>query len=237
MSVAVQVPKMLREIMRLTAHVLGNILMGIAIGLLSYYLITDVVSRREQEGLQESFFELKPTAAAPPDRLVEEEPEPTGWEGWMEEDVAYWRDLGDGDAFGRLVIEAMDLDAVVVRGATSEALKSGPGWIPSTDVPAWRGNVGIAGHRTTYGAPFRHLDELESGDTITFYSPFRRYTYTVVEKLIVTPDQIEVVRSTEDPRLTLTACHPPYSAKYRLIVQSELVEVERLEDPASVSTP
>lgn len=225
-----------RGAMRLTAHALGNVLMGMAVGLLSYYLITDVVTRREQAELQESFAQLRATAVLQPDRLVEE-PELTGWETWMEEDVAYWRELSDGDVFGRLVIEAMDLDVVVVRGTTRETLKLGPGWIPYTDVPAQSGNVGIAGHRTTYGAPFRRLDELGIGDTVTFYSPFRSYTYAVVEILTVTPDQVEVVRSTEDPRLTLTACHPPYSAQYRLIVQSKLIDMQRLEEADGAAAP
>jgi len=238
LSTAAQVSRSQREIVRLTAHALGNILLGIALGLFSYYLITDAVTRLEQRRLQESFSELRSTVLVSPGRPVEDhESGFTGWEGWTEEDVAYWRGLADGDVFGRLVIEAIDLDVVVVKGATREILKSGPGWIPSTDVPGPRGNVGIAGHRTTYGAPFRRLDDLTPGGTMTFYSPFRRYEYVVGEKLIVTPDQIEVIRSTEDPRLTLTACHPPYSAEYRLIVQAELVEAQRLEDTVGTSTP
>lgn len=165
--------------LRLTARVLGNLLLGMALGLLGYYMVTDQVTRTEQGALLESAAELGSMGAASPDRLLDE-PEPgyTGWETWFEEDIAYWRELEEYGVFGRLVIEKMDLDAVVVRGVDREALKRGPGWMPYTDVPAKnRGNVGIAAHRTTYGAPFRRLDDLEAGDTIHLLSPFRRYTY------------------------------------------------------------
>jgi len=70
------------------------------------------------------------------------------------------------------------------------------------------------------------------GDTIDLYSPYRRYRYSVTGTVIVRPDQIEVVAPTEHPSLTLTACHPPYSARYRIAVQAELVEVRRVSDSA-----
>ncbi len=89
---------------------------------------------------------------------------------------------------------------------------------------------GISGHRTTYGAPFRRIDELEPGDEIQFYSPYRRYTYVVVERFIVRPDQTEVLASTLEPMLTFTACHPLYSARSRIVVQARLLEMRLLED-------
>lgn len=200
---------------------LGNLFLGMAIGLLGYYSLTNVVSTSEQAELRE---EVPPTAYE--HTLVEG---PTlDFEGWEDEDLAYWEDLRAGGAFGRLVAEKMGLDSVVVKGVTPADLRRGPGWITYTDVPGPSGNCGISGHRTTYGAPFRQLDRLKQGDTIEFYSPYRRYTYRVVRSFKVTPDKVEVVASTEKPTLTLTACDPPYSARYRLIVQSELVEVRQL---------
>ena len=126
---------------------------------------------------------------------------------------------------------------MVVLGSGTEELKKGPGWIKYTDLPGETGNVGISGHRTTYGAPFRRLDELAPGDIIHFYSPYRRYTYEVAEVVTVTPDQVEVMRTTGEPRLTLSACHPPYSARYRLIVKSNLVEMQRLEETPETPVP
>ena len=225
-----------RSSTHITLHALGNVFLGVAVGLLVYYLVTDVVTRLQQAELRSELSAMGTAGAPSPDRLVppdepdEEEEPPSVWDTWRTEDVRYWADLEQYGVFGRLVIEKMELDAVVVRGVDSEALKRGPGWMPYTDIPGETGNVGIAGHRTTYGAPFFRLDELEPGDTIYFYSPFRRYTYVVAEKYQVTPDQVEVVATTEEPRITLSACHPPYSARYRLIVHGDLTEVHQLED-------
>jgi sortase A len=138
--------------------------------------------------------------------------------------------------FGRLIIERMELDAVVIKGHSPANLKKGPAWIDYTNLPAPTGNVGISGHRTTYGAPFYRLDELQPGDTIDLYSPYRLYRYVVAESFQVTPDRVDVVESTEQPRLTLTACDPPYSARYRLIVWSDLSEVRHLEESGSPSS-
>ena len=227
-----------REPRRKALHAIGNVFIGIAIGLVSYYFVTDAVTAREQDALRTESADLGAVGSPSPDRLVvEPEPELTGWETWLEEDVAYWGSLEDGGVFGRLVIEKMELDQVVVLGSGTEELKKGPGWIKYTDLPGETGNAGISGHRTTYGAPFRRLDELAPGDIIHFYSPYRRYTYEVAEVFTVTPDRVEVMRTTEDPRLTLSACHPPYSARYRLIVQSKLVEMQRLDETPETPTP
>ncbi|MDT8435025.1 MAG: class E sortase [Anaerosomatales bacterium] len=227
-----------RPASRVALHALGNIFIGVALGLVSYYFVTDFVTGREQGALRAQIADLGSMGAPSPDRLLDEpDPELTGWETWREEDVAYWAGLGKGDIFGRLVIEGMDLDAVVILGTGRDELKKGPGWITYTDLPGETGNVGIAGHRTTYGAPFRRLDDLEPGDIIHFLSPYRRYTYEVTEKFTVTPDQVEVMRTTDVPSLTLSACHPPYSAAYRLIVRAELSGMQRLEDTPGTPTP
>jgi len=133
---------------------------------------------------------------------------------------------------------AADAGTFVADDAGAVPVADGPaidfdGW-DVEDTAYWRalsaGTCGISGHRTTYGAPFFRIDELTPGDIIDLYSPFRRYRYHVIESLVVTPDQIEVVAPTEEPLLTLTACHPPYSARYRLAVRARLVEVRRIED-------
>lgn len=197
--------------------------LGVALGLLGYYGLTNLVMSAEQDRLRaevpRAVFDASVGADGPELDFV----------GWDDEDGAYWRDLRPGGPFGRLTAEKIRLDSVVVKGVTPADLRRGPGWITTTDLPGPTGNCGISGHRTTYGAPFRDLDRLDPGDTIELYSPFRRYTYRVVRSFTVTPDKVEVVATTEKPTLTLTACHPPYSARYRLIVQSELVEVRRLD--------
>ena len=203
----------------------SNVLLGMAVGLLGYYGVTDLFAGVEQSSLRE-----EAPAAVLRERVVAKPGSPFDFEGWEAEDADYWGDLKAGKVFGRLVAEEMDLDAVIVKGVSRADLQRGPGWITYTDLPGPTGNCGISGHRTTYGAPFRKLDRLDVGDTIDLYSPFRRYRYRVKKTFSVTPDKVEVVDSTEEPMLTLTACHPPYSAKYRLIVQSDLIEVKRLAE-------
>ncbi len=208
---------------------LSNLLLGFALGILSYYLITDIVTRREQDELSDELSDMGAVGSPSPDRLLGGDEGVFDWGGWEAEDLAYWESLPDGGVFGRLVIEGADVDVVVLKGTTREILKRGPGWITYTDPPGPVGNAAISGHRTTYGAPFRRLDRLGAGDTIYFYSPFRRYAYDVTESFSVTPDRVDVVASTPEPRLTLTACDPPYSARYRLIIWADLVEVRRFE--------
>lgn len=220
---------------RVTAHAVGNMLLGLALGLLGYYAATNAVSAVEQRTLRASApAQLYETRVVP-------SAEATGpamdFSGWEEQDLAFWNGLGEGDAFGRLVAEPMGLDSIVVKGTSRADLRKGPGWITYTDVPGPTGNCGISGHRTTYLAPFRRLDRMEPGDTIDFYSPYRRYTYRVRKKFAVTPDRVEVVATTESPTLTLTACHPPYSARQRLIVQSDLVEVRLLKTSSPPEVP
>lgn len=212
------------RLVRNAALAVGNVLLGAAVGLACYEAVSGIQTRLAQDRLRSEL--------GIPARVVERSAEATSpfdFEGWADQDLRYWEALREGGVLGRLVSEPMRLDAVVVKGTGRSELKKGPGWITWTDLPGPTGNVGIAGHRTTFGAPFRDLERLAPGDTIDLYSPFRRYRYEVVEILVVTPNRTDVAGSTAEPMLTLTACHPPYSARYRLVVRSELVEVVRFE--------
>lgn len=219
-------PATRRGPLRETALLLSNLFLGIALGLLAYSGITNLTADAEQRALAAENPQVQQREVLP--ESSETTANPLDFGDWENQDAAYWEELPDGGAFGRIVIKKMELDSVVVKGVSTADLKKGPGWIDYTDVPGPDGNCGISGHRTTYGAPFRQLDELEPGDEIVFFSPYRRYTYRVTKKFSVTPDRTDVVDHTENPQLTLTACHPPYSARLRLIVQSDLVEVRRL---------
>jgi sortase A len=127
-----------------------------------------------------------------------------------------------GDPVGRLRAGAIGLDEVVVQGTDGDALRKGPGHYPGTPLPGARGTVGIAGHRTTYGAPFRHVDELETGDRIELRMPYGRFTYRVERTRIVAPTATWVTRRVAYDRLVLTACHPLYSASERIAVFARL---------------
>ena len=218
------------SVRKVTLRAFGNLFLGMAIGLVVYYGLTDLATSLQQSALQNDLGAAG-GADAPTDFV--DSTDPFDMTGWEEQDKAYWESLAEGDVFGRLVIARIGLDVVVVKGQARSSLKKGPGWIDYTDLPNTTGNVGIAGHRTTYGGPFRRLNELKLGDTIDLYSPYRRYRYAVFDSESVTPDHTEVMHSTAEPRLTLSACDPPYSARYRLITSAELVDVSRMVDSVS----
>lgn len=128
----------------------------------------------------------------------------------------------DGDPLGRLRADAIGLDDVFVQGTDSGPLRKGPGHYLGTPLPGAPGTVGIAGHRTTYGAPFRHVDELEKGDRIELKMPYGRFIYGVERTRIVAPTATWVTHRVAYDRLVLTACHPLYSASQRIVVFARL---------------
>jgi sortase A len=128
----------------------------------------------------------------------------------------------EGDPVGRLRADAIGLDEVVVHGTEGATLRSGPGHYPDTPLPGARGTVAIAGHRTTYGAPFRDVDSFEQGDRIELRMPYGRFTYRVERTRIVAPTALWVTRRVSHDRLVLTACHPLYSAAERIVVFARL---------------
>lgn len=132
----------------------------------------------------------------------------------------------EGEATARIVIPKLGVDKIVVEGISLPDLKKGPGHYPQTPLPGQEGNAAIAGHRTTYGAPFNRIDELDPGDKITITTVQGEFTYIVKETLIVSPTQVDVLEDKGDNRLTMTACHPKYSARQRIVVVSELAPGE-----------
>ena len=144
----------------------------------------------------------------------------------------------EGDATARIRIPEIGVDKIVVEGVTLDDLKRGPGHYPETPLPGQPGNAAIAGHRTTYGAPFGRINELEPGDEILVTTLQGAFRYEMSEQLIVEPDQVEVLEDFGDNRLTLTACHPKYSARQRIIVVATLVgEAAHAPEPAPAPEP
>jgi len=136
------------------------------------------------------------------------------------------RRSGDGDPIGRIEVPAMDgLDAVVVQGTGTASLQKGPGHYPETAFPGQRGTVAIAGHRTTYLAPFRHIDDLERGDAIRLEMPYATFVYRVQRTRVVDPGDVGIVRPAGYDRLVLSACHPLYSAAHRFVAFARLRRV------------
>jgi sortase A len=139
------------------------------------------------------------------------------------------RRVAAGKPMAVLDIPKIRLDnKVVVEGVGRDELRKGPGHVPSTVLPGQDGTFGVSGHRTTYGAPFYRLNELAKGDTITVVTREAVYTYTVTRTAIVRPTDTQVLNNVTGPdgkpkaTITLTTCHPRYSARQRLIVFGDL---------------
>ena len=136
----------------------------------------------------------------------------------------------DGEAVARIVIPAIKMDEIVVEGTDVDALRKGPGHYSWTPMPGQPGNASIAGHRTTYGAPFANIGNLRPGDRITVQTAQGEFVYEVLAQdsptkgyLIVSPDRVDLLRDKGSNLLTLTSCHPRFSNRQRIVVQAKLL--------------
>jgi sortase A len=130
-----------------------------------------------------------------------------------------------GDPVGRIVIPKLGSDWIFFQGVDLGNLKKGPGHYPDTPLPGQAGNAAIAGHRTTYGAPFGNVDQLVKGDDIVITTLQGEFLYKVIDTQIVSPSAFEVLDDahTQAPNtLTLTSCHPKYTARQRIVIVAEL---------------
>lgn len=133
------------------------------------------------------------------------------------------RTAASGSAVGRILIPRIGANFVVVKGTGTEELKSGPGIYPETSFPGVGGTTAIAGHRTTYLAPFRHIDALGVGSRIMLFMPYAHFTYAVTGQRVVSPDDVDAaVADIGYSRLVLSACTPLFSASHRLLVYARL---------------
>ena len=147
--------------------------------------------------------------------------------------------INEGDPIAIIEMPTIGVTKYVVAGVQTADLKKGPGHYPATPFPGELGNASIAGHRTTYGEPFRHLDDLNLGDPIIITDLMgRKFTYLVTNQQVVDATDSWVVATTDPTKaiLTLTTCHPEFSAKQRLIVSAELdvTQSEIAPSPAAI---
>lgn len=140
--------------------------------------------------------------------------------------------LKRGRAVGALSMPTLDRRYAMVHGTDTATLRKGPAHFPDTPLPGEGGTVAIAGHRTTYGAPFRPLDRLQPGDPLVLTMPYGRFTYRVERTRIVPPDALWVTRRVSYERAVLVACHPLYSAAKRIVVFARLARVDPTTTPA-----
>jgi sortase A len=185
-----------RAVLRFVASVMmvsGTLLIADAgITLLWQEPVSAFVANREQGELKKAFLD-------PPKRVVRRMPL-------------------KGDAIARIEIPKIGVSEYVVEGTDVASLRKGPGHYPETPLPGERGTTAIAGHRTTYGAPFREIDQLRRGDRITVDMPDGRFRYRVERTKIVDDQDLSVLEPVGHQRLMLSACHPLYSAAQRVIV-------------------
>jgi sortase A len=130
-----------------------------------------------------------------------------------------------GQGIGRIVVPRIGVNMVLVYGTDHESLKKGPGLDPRTFFPGQERLVYIAGHRTTYAAPFSHIDRLERGDTIRIEMPYATFEYRVTGRRVVASSDVSVLKSKRHEQVALQACHPRFFASHRLIVYGKRVSV------------
>jgi sortase A len=141
------------------------------------------------------------------------------------EAAAYRRETHSGQAIGRIVIGRLGLNMVVVNGTDHDSLKRGPGRDLRTYMPGQNRLVYIAGHRTTYLAPFSHIEDIKTGDYIKLEVPYATFTYRTIGHEIVPATDLAMLRSPRHELLRLQACHPRFFATHRYIVDARLVSV------------
>lgn len=142
------------------------------------------------------------------------------------------REVATGDAIGRIVINKIGASYEIIQGTDTSSLEKGPGHYPGTAFPGLGQTVAIAGHRTTYLAPFKRINQLVPGDRIVVRMPYAQFTYVVQYHRIVLPTALWVTDNVGYERLVLSACNPLYSAAQRIIVFARLWEEQPLVDGA-----
>lgn len=135
---------------------------------------------------------------------------------------AFRSSLRDGATIGRLVVPRLHLSIVVVQGTDAADLRRGPGHYRMTSLPGLGGTIAVAGHRTTWLHPFRHIDELRRGDAVDLHMPYGTFEYRVTGHRVVSADDWSILRRRPWEKLVLSACHPLYSASHRWIVFARL---------------
>ena len=138
---------------------------------------------------------------------------------------AYARSLHVGEAIGRIHIGRVGLNMVVVQGTDHETLKKGPGHYLQSGLPGEGHLIYIAGHRTTYLAPFAYINNIRIGDYIKLDVPYGTFTYRVTRHYVVADNEVRVLKDTGTEILRLQACHPRFFASHRYIVDAKLVDI------------
>jgi sortase A len=218
-------------------HRLGTFLLVIGIGVLAWaatvYLWKDPFTtaytayeqRRLASNLDSAFESWEPAPKPKPVSRPAPTPKPQH-DNVSREAKRFRLESDDGDAIARLKVPRLDLSVVVVNGTSTSDLRRGPGRHEDSFLPGEGELVYVAGHRTTYGAPFSAINELEPGDTITVELPYGTVEYRVTRHRIVDDNDLSVLESHGREELVLQACHPRFFASQRYLVYARPFSVE-----------
>jgi sortase A len=222
-------------------HRLGTFLLVIGLGVLAWaatvYLWKDPFTtaytayeqRRLESNLEQQFEAWRPVAepvSRPENPKPKPKPKPKSHDDVSREARTFRLESGDGDAIARLRVPRLGLDVVVVDGTSGDDLRRGPGRHTDTFMPGEGKLVYVAGHRTTYGAPFSDIDDLQPGDAITVELPYGTVEYRVTKHRIVDDNDLSVLETGAREELVLQACHPRFFASQRYLVYARPVSVE-----------
>ena len=218
-------------------HRLGTFLLVIGIGVLAWaatvYLWKDPFTtaytayeqRQLASNLDSAFESWEPAPKPKPVSRPAPTPKPQH-DNVSREAKRFRLETDDGDAIARLKVPRLNLSVVVVNGTSTSDLRRGPGRHEDSFLPGEGELVYVAGHRTTYGAPFSAINELEPGDTITVELPYGTVEYRVTRHRIVDDNDLSVLDSRGREELVLQACHPRFFASQRYLVYARPVSVE-----------
>ncbi len=223
------------------ARVVGNVLLVLGVILLAWGFViwrwgdpvTGLYTRWQQHRLEGSLTRLEQGFSQPPATVrlrppagSHRAPGPTPAELRSDARQSARRlaaTVHPGDAVGRIRIPRLDLNMILIDGTDHSSLKRGPGVDRRTALPGEGQLVYIAGHRTTYGAPFAHIDAMRKGDLVELDMPYGKYVYRVTNWVIVPASDLSRLRSRGREEVALQACHPRFSARQRYIVYARSV--------------
>ena len=218
--------------MKRLARIAGTLMIVAGLGTLAWAVavwqwqdpFTAVVNAYEQRGLEQSFERsLAPNGAAATAAVAAD---PKALRAHLAREAKAWRaQLEPGDAVARLRIPALGVNEIVVNGTDTGSLKRGPGRYLKSGVPGEGELVYVAGHRTTYGAPFSRIDRLKAGDRVIVELPYATYEYRITGHRIVGASEVSVLKSKGVEQLALQACHPRFFASHRWIAYAKPVRV------------
>jgi sortase A len=213
-------------------RLLGGVLMVAGIGLLGWSglvwlwqdpftaLYTYLQQNRLTSHYEDQYRSFRPLTA-PPGESVAVERRRVAREAWR-----YRRRLHEGDAIARIRVARLGLNMIVVNGTARDTLRKGPGRDLRTFMPGEGKLVYVAGHRTTYSAPFSRIEALRRGDRVTLELPYATFVYRIVGHIVVPADDLARLRSRGFEELALQACHPRFFATQRYIAYARPVRVE-----------